>query len=85
MKLVIQSCSRRLLPDWLRAAFGQMDKGLQWLVTKRRIGQGINELMSCGDRMLSDIGLSRSDIDYSVRHGRARVSASGEASDAAGV
>jgi uncharacterized protein YjiS (DUF1127 family) len=44
--------------------------GIGWLVTRRRIRRGIKELMALDDQMLADIGLSRSDIDYIVRHGR---------------
>jgi uncharacterized protein YjiS (DUF1127 family) len=45
-------------------------RGVEWLVTKRRIRRGMNELSALDDRMLADIGLSRSGIDYTVRHGR---------------
>jgi uncharacterized protein YjiS (DUF1127 family) len=38
--------------------------------SERLIRRGFAELMARDDRMLADIGLTRGDIDYAVRHGR---------------
>jgi uncharacterized protein YjiS (DUF1127 family) len=38
--------------------------------TSSEIRQAIRELRSLSDRDLSDMGLTRSEIEYAVRHGR---------------
>jgi uncharacterized protein YjiS (DUF1127 family) len=37
---------------------------------ERRIRRGIEEMMALDDRMLRDIGVSRSDVAYVARYGR---------------
>jgi uncharacterized protein YjiS (DUF1127 family) len=37
---------------------------------ERRIRRGIEEMMALDDRMLRDIGVSRSDVEYVARYGR---------------
>jgi uncharacterized protein YjiS (DUF1127 family) len=39
---------------------------------ERRIRSDIGALMTFDDRLLKDIGISRSDIEYVVRYGRRR-------------
>ena len=45
---------------------------IEWLRNRRRIRRNIDKLMALDDRLLKDIGLSRSDIEFSARYGRLR-------------
>lgn len=46
---------------------------------ERRIRRDIDGLRALNDRMLADIGLSRCDVEYAVRHGRLPDRANGRA------
>jgi uncharacterized protein YjiS (DUF1127 family) len=45
-------------------------RSIEWLKERRRTRRATDELMALDDRMLADIGLSRGEIGYAVRHGR---------------
>ncbi|HKF74412.1 MAG TPA: DUF1127 domain-containing protein [Stellaceae bacterium] len=47
-------------------------RGVAWYRTRRRMRRAVAELMALDDRMLADIGVSRSEIPYAVWRGRAR-------------
>jgi uncharacterized protein YjiS (DUF1127 family) len=54
---------RDLLVNSIRRRFGRLESEL-------RLRRDLDDLMSLDDRILADIGLSRGEIDYVVRHGR---------------
>jgi len=37
---------------------------------KRQVRRSIGELLTADKRLLADIGLTRADVEYAVRHGR---------------
>jgi uncharacterized protein YjiS (DUF1127 family) len=41
-----------------------------WIRNKRRIRRAVNELMALDDRMLTDIGLTRGQVEQAARRGR---------------
>jgi uncharacterized protein YjiS (DUF1127 family) len=43
---------------------------IAWIRTEHRVRRDLAELRAADDRLLADIGLSRSEIDDVVRHGR---------------
>ena len=47
-------------------------RAIAWYRTRRRMRRAVDELMALDDRMLADIGVSRSEIPYAVWRGRAR-------------
>ena len=56
--------------SWPAALARPIKQGIAWIGSRRRLHRDIKELMALDDRMLSDIGLSRSDVDYAARYGR---------------
>ena len=55
--------------SWRIVLGDSVTRPIDWLRTIRRNRRGRNELMALDDRLLMDIGLGRSDIEYAVRHG----------------
>ena len=45
-------------------------RSFAWLKARRDARRAMDELMALDDRALADIGLTRGDIPYAVRHGR---------------
>lgn len=56
--------------SWPAALARPIKHGISWIGSRRRLRRDIEELRALDDRILRDIGLSRSDIDPAVRHGR---------------
>jgi uncharacterized protein YjiS (DUF1127 family) len=56
--------------SWLAALFVPIKGGIRWIGTRRRMRRDIEELKALDDRLLRDIGLSRSEVEYAVRFGR---------------
>jgi uncharacterized protein YjiS (DUF1127 family) len=54
-----------LLASWV-------NRLIAWFEARRRIRRAVDELMALDDRTLADIGLTRGEILYAVRHGRER-------------
>jgi uncharacterized protein YjiS (DUF1127 family) len=48
---------------------------IAWFTTERRIRRTIDELSELDNDMLSDIGLTRGEIEHAVRYGRYREQA----------
>ena len=57
--------------SWPAALARPIKQGIAWIESRRRLRRDIKELMALDDRILRDIGLRRSDIDYAARYGRA--------------
>lgn len=56
--------------SWPAALARPIRQGISWIGSRRRLHRDIEELMALDDRILRDIGLSRSDIDHAARYGR---------------
>jgi|SRR5215813_8173459 len=56
--------------SWQLALMKSIRRPFEWITSKRRIRRDIDLLLRLDDRMLADIGLSRSDVEYTIRHGR---------------
>jgi uncharacterized protein YjiS (DUF1127 family) len=55
---------------WQAAPVKAVNRLFAWIRNKRRIRRAIDELMALDDRMLSDIGLARGNIEHAARYGR---------------
>lgn len=62
--------ARLRLDAWLRRLMTAVRRWAAWLEAERRIRRNTEALMSLDDRMLADIGVSRSELAYIVRYGR---------------
>jgi uncharacterized protein YjiS (DUF1127 family) len=58
--------------SWWAALVKSTRQPFAWIRHQRQIRRDIKLLMEFDDNMLADIGLSRSEVLYAVRHGRAR-------------
>lgn len=56
--------------SWPAALTRPIKHGISWIGSRRRLHRDIEALRALDDRILRDIGLSRSDIDPAVQHGR---------------
>lgn len=68
--------SRRTAPhsDSWRAALGNaIGRRFDSIRAAYRVRRDIDALLALDDRMLADIGLTRWDVEYAVRHGRPPV------------
>ena len=66
--------ARRADPNaasWLTALARPLKQGIAWIGFRRRLRRDVEELRALDDRMLRDIGLSRSDVEYAARYGTA--------------
>jgi uncharacterized protein YjiS (DUF1127 family) len=57
--------------SWPTALLRPIRQGIAWIAARRRLRRAVKEMMALDDRMLRDIGLSRSDIELAARFGRA--------------
>ena len=57
--------------SWPAALARPVKQGIAWIGFRRRLRRGIRELMALDDHMLRDIGISRNEVEYAVRYGRA--------------
>jgi uncharacterized protein YjiS (DUF1127 family) len=58
--------------SWTTIVMEPIKRAISRIGSERRIRRDIGELMALDDRMLADLGVSRSNIEYVVRHGRQR-------------
>jgi uncharacterized protein YjiS (DUF1127 family) len=58
--------------SWATTLTRAIRRTVSGLGRERRIRSDIGALMTFDDRLLKDIGISRSDIEYVVRYGRRR-------------
>ena len=56
--------------SWPAALARPIRQGIAWIGSRRRLRRDVRELLALDDRILRDIGLRRSDVDYAARHGR---------------
>jgi len=56
--------------SWTTALARTIGRAFSGFGHERRIRSDIGALMTFDDRLLKDIGISRSDIEYVVRYGR---------------
>jgi uncharacterized protein YjiS (DUF1127 family) len=54
----------------LAALASPIKQGIAWIGSRRQLRRSIKELLALDDRMLRDIGLRRSEVEYTVRYGR---------------
>jgi uncharacterized protein YjiS (DUF1127 family) len=57
--------------SWRAALARPIKQGIAWIASRRRLRRDVKELMALDDRILRDIGLSRSDVECAARYGRA--------------
>jgi uncharacterized protein YjiS (DUF1127 family) len=60
------------IESWTTILMKSIKQAISRIGSERRINRKIGELMALDDRMLADIGISRSNIEYVVRHGLRR-------------
>lgn len=65
-----EALASRSAPGRLLRGVKPLDGLLRWLTEAYRIRQMENQLHELDDRMLRDIGLTRTEIAHLVRHGR---------------
>jgi uncharacterized protein YjiS (DUF1127 family) len=56
--------------SWTMIVMKSIKRAISRIGSEHRIRRDIGELMALDDRMLADLGVSRSNIEYVVRHGR---------------
>lgn len=56
--------------SWLALLTNPIKRSIAWIWSTRRTRRAARELMALDDRMLADIGLTRGQVVYAVRHGR---------------
>ena len=56
--------------SWPTALARPIKEGIARAAARRELRRSVKELMALDDRMLSDIGLRRSDIELAARFGR---------------
>ena len=56
--------------SWPAVLLNPIKRGIARIMERHRRRQDIDILLALDDRMLADIGLDRSEIEYVVRHGR---------------
>jgi uncharacterized protein YjiS (DUF1127 family) len=56
--------------SWTMILVRSIKRAIWRIEHERRIRRGIDELMALDDRMLADMGVSRSNIEHLARHGR---------------
>jgi uncharacterized protein YjiS (DUF1127 family) len=56
--------------SWQAALVWPIRQGIAWIDARRQLQRDVKELVALDDRILRDIGLSRSDIDNAARYGR---------------
>ncbi|MGE0119438.1 MAG: DUF1127 domain-containing protein [Dongiaceae bacterium] len=65
--------SRDVVPQaesWRAVLMKSIGRRFARIISNRRMRRDIDLLRALDDRMLTDIGLSRWDVEYAVRHGR---------------
>jgi uncharacterized protein YjiS (DUF1127 family) len=55
---------------WQAALMKAIKRWIARISNERRIRRGINELMALDEHQLSDIGLTRGNIEHAARYGR---------------
>jgi uncharacterized protein YjiS (DUF1127 family) len=55
---------------WRESLLAPIGRLIGWITAEYGIRRAIEELATHDDRMLADIGLSRSDVEYAARFGR---------------
>jgi uncharacterized protein YjiS (DUF1127 family) len=58
------------VPSWPTALARPIKQGLARIAARRELRRAVKELMALDDRILRDIGLRRSDVEFAARFGR---------------
>jgi uncharacterized protein YjiS (DUF1127 family) len=56
--------------SWLAAPVRSIRQGIAWIGFRRRLRRDVREMMALDDRILRDIGVRRSEVEYAARYGQ---------------